>query len=97
MIEQAKVFATIPFHVIVRPRGGNFLYNDIEFAAMLGDVGALRRLVVAGAGASGDDQGRRRDRRDRQGRLAGLGEDAAAASSTASSSCFMRTPTGSPS
>ena len=48
MIEQAKRLATIPFHVIVRPRGGDFLYTDIEFAAMLGDVEALRRLGVAG-------------------------------------------------
>ena len=48
MIEQAKLLATIPFHVIVRPRGGDFLYSDIEFAAMLGDVEALRRLGVAG-------------------------------------------------
>ena len=48
MIEQAKRLATIPFHVIVRPRGGDFLYSEIEFAAMRADVEALRRLGVAG-------------------------------------------------
>ena len=48
MIEQAKRLATIPFHVIVRPRGGDFLYSDIEFAAMLGDVEVLRALGGAG-------------------------------------------------
>lgn len=48
MIEQARLLATIPFHVIVRPRGGDFLYTEIEFAAMLDDVGALRALGVAG-------------------------------------------------
>ena len=48
MVEEAKRVATIPFHVIVRPRGGDFLYSEVEFAAMLGDVAALRRLGVAG-------------------------------------------------
>lgn len=48
MILEAKRLATIPFHVIVRPRGGDFLYSDIEFAAMLADVAALRELGVAG-------------------------------------------------
>lgn len=48
MIVEAKRLATIPFHVIVRPRGGDFLYSDVEFAAMLADVKALRELGVAG-------------------------------------------------
>ncbi|MFO1141510.1 MAG: copper homeostasis protein CutC [Amaricoccus sp.] len=48
MVEQARRRATIPFHVIVRPRGGDFLYSEIEFAAMLADVEALRRLGVDG-------------------------------------------------
>ena len=40
--------ATIPFHVIVRPRGGDFLYSDAEYRSMLADVSALRELGVAG-------------------------------------------------
>ncbi len=48
MIEEARRLATIPFHVIVRPRGGDFLYSDVELAAMLADVRALQRLGVAG-------------------------------------------------
>jgi len=40
--------ATIPFHVIVRPRGGDFLYSDAEFASMVDDVSALRDIGVAG-------------------------------------------------
>ena len=48
MILRAKEIATIPFHVIVRPRGGDFLYSDVEFEAMLADVAALRELGVAG-------------------------------------------------
>ena len=48
MVEEAKRVSTIPFHVIVRPRGGDFLYSEIEFAAMLADVEALMRLGIAG-------------------------------------------------
>jgi copper homeostasis protein len=40
--------AKIPFHVIVRPRGGDFLYSDDEYRSMLADVAALRELGVAG-------------------------------------------------
>ncbi|WP_292238717.1 copper homeostasis protein CutC [Mesorhizobium sp.] len=40
--------ATIPFHVIVRPRGGDFLYSEAEYQSMLADIGALRDLGVAG-------------------------------------------------
>jgi copper homeostasis protein len=48
MVEEAMRRATIPFHVMVRPRGGDFLYTEIELAAMIADVRALRRLGVAG-------------------------------------------------
>jgi copper homeostasis protein len=48
MIGEARRLATIPVHVIVRPRGGDFLYSDVEFAAMLADVRALKELGVAG-------------------------------------------------
>ncbi|WP_292233624.1 copper homeostasis protein CutC [Mesorhizobium sp.] len=47
-VREALVSATIPFHVIVRPRGGDFLYSDAEHRSMLADVGALRDLGVAG-------------------------------------------------
>lgn len=48
VIREALRIATIPFHVIVRPRGGDFLYSDLEFRSMLEDVGALRDIGVAG-------------------------------------------------
>ncbi|MGV3490166.1 MAG: copper homeostasis protein CutC [Devosia sp.] len=48
MILEARRVATIPFHVIVRPRGGDFLYSDVEYTAMLADVRALKELGVAG-------------------------------------------------
>ena len=40
--------ATVPFHVMVRPRGGDFLYSETEYRSMLADVSALSDLGVAG-------------------------------------------------
>jgi copper homeostasis protein len=48
VVRESLRVATIPFHVIVRPRGGDFLYSDREFATMLDDIRALRELGVAG-------------------------------------------------
>jgi copper homeostasis protein len=47
-VREALARATIPFHVIVRPRGGDFLYSAAEFASMVADVTDLRDLGVAG-------------------------------------------------
>lgn len=38
----------IPVHVIVRPRGGDFLYSEAEFMAMLHDVAAIHAEGAAG-------------------------------------------------
>jgi copper homeostasis protein len=48
VIRQALAVAEIPFHVIVRPRGGDFLYSELEYRTMLADVAACRDLSVAG-------------------------------------------------
>ena len=49
VIREALRVATIPFHVIIRPRGGDFLYSDVEFNSMLEDITALRDMgSVAG-------------------------------------------------
>ena len=48
VVRQSLRVATIPFHVIIRPRGGDFLYSELEFAAMLEDIKALRDMNVAG-------------------------------------------------
>ncbi len=48
VVAQALRVATIPFHVIVRPRGGDFLYSALEFETMLDDVRALAKMGVAG-------------------------------------------------
>ncbi|HEV2564398.1 MAG TPA: copper homeostasis protein CutC, partial [Microvirga sp.] len=48
VIRQALAVATIPFHVIIRPRGGDFLYSELEHQSMLDDVRACRDMGVAG-------------------------------------------------
>jgi copper homeostasis protein len=47
-VRTALDLAGIPFHVIVRPRGGDFLYSEAEYQSMLADVAALREMGVAG-------------------------------------------------
>jgi copper homeostasis protein len=39
---------SIGLHVIVRPRGGDFLYSDTEHAVMLGDIETSKRLGADG-------------------------------------------------
>jgi copper homeostasis protein len=48
-VQAAQLRSRLPLHVMVRPRGGDFLYSPAEFAGMLGDVQALRALGVAAA------------------------------------------------
>jgi copper homeostasis protein len=48
MVLAAQEVASIPFVVMVRPRGGDFLYSDVEFTAMLHDVAALKAMGVVG-------------------------------------------------
>lgn len=48
VVRAALQLARVPFHVIVRPRGGDFLYSAAEYDSMLEDVAALRTLGVAG-------------------------------------------------
>lgn len=47
-VRRALDVATIPFHVIVRPRGGDFLYSHDGFISMLDDVTQLKQMGVAG-------------------------------------------------
>ncbi len=48
MVREALRVARRPFHPIVRPRGGDFLYSAAEYASMQDDVTALRDLGVPG-------------------------------------------------
>ena len=47
-IRAAVKAARIPVHVIIRPRGGDFLYSQAEFETMRDDIAALRAEGVAG-------------------------------------------------
>jgi copper homeostasis protein len=47
-VRTALAVATIPFHVMIRPRRGDFLYSELEFRSMLEDVKAMKDLGVAG-------------------------------------------------
>jgi copper homeostasis protein len=38
MIRQARAVGGVSLHVIIRPRGGDFLYDDDEFAIMRADI-----------------------------------------------------------
>jgi copper homeostasis protein len=42
MIRQAHTVSGIGLQVIIRPRGGDFLYDDDEFAVMLADIDTAR-------------------------------------------------------
>jgi len=52
-IALAREGLEIPLYVLIRPRGGDFLYEDVEIEAMLDDIGHCRQLgcdgVVVGA------------------------------------------------
>lgn len=47
-IRRAKALDLVPFHPIIRPRGGDFLYSELEFQTMLDDVAECREVGVAG-------------------------------------------------
>ncbi|MEL6802295.1 MAG: copper homeostasis protein CutC [Bacteroidota bacterium] len=47
-IKRCVEFVDIPIMVMIRPRGGDFLYNDHEFASMEEDIINCKKLGVAG-------------------------------------------------
>ncbi len=47
-VRAAQRLARVPLHVIVRPRGGDFLYSAAEHEGMCEDIKALGALGVAG-------------------------------------------------
>lgn len=47
-VRQTRGHLRIPIHVMVRPRGGDFLYSDAEFATMLDDAARLRETGANG-------------------------------------------------
>ena len=47
-LKLAREKVTIPVHPIVRPRGGDFCYSDLEFDIMLNDVAFIRDMGFPG-------------------------------------------------
>ncbi|HUL34346.1 MAG TPA: copper homeostasis protein CutC [Candidatus Eisenbacteria bacterium] len=48
LVRQARAAVILPFHVLVRPRPGNFVYSAVEFSAMKSQIAALRREHIQG-------------------------------------------------
>src|SRR6202000_1976834 len=47
-IRAALKLTYLPVHVIIRPRGGDVLYSDAEFATMLDDAASIGRPEAPG-------------------------------------------------
>lgn len=48
VVELARKYISIELNVLIRPRGGDFCYSDLEFETMLKDIYAVKRLGVNG-------------------------------------------------
>jgi copper homeostasis protein len=48
MIARVRERVSIPLHVLIRPRGGDFLYDEDEVAVMLRDIADCRAMGVDG-------------------------------------------------
>ena len=48
MIQQASEHLTIDLYVMIRPRGGNFVYSGAEFEQMKSEIEAIKKLGVNG-------------------------------------------------
>jgi len=48
MIQQAREHLTIDLYVMIRPRGGNFVYSDSELEEMKSEIETIKKLGVNG-------------------------------------------------
>jgi copper homeostasis protein len=48
IIQQAREHLTIDIYVMIRPRGGNFVYSEAEFQQMKSDIENIKQLGVNG-------------------------------------------------
>ncbi|MFN3783783.1 MAG: copper homeostasis protein CutC [Spirosomataceae bacterium] len=48
LIEQAKEAVSIPLFIMIRPRGGDFLYSDSELKTMISDIHWARKMGADG-------------------------------------------------
>ena len=47
-IETVRAAVSLPLHVMIRPRGGDFCYDESEFEVMQRDIALAKRLGVEG-------------------------------------------------
>ena len=48
IIKQAREYLIIDLYVMIRPRGGNFVYSDAEFKQMKSEIETIKKLAVNG-------------------------------------------------
>ncbi len=48
LIEQVRKAVSLPMHVMIRPRGGDFCYDADEFEIMQGDIARAKQLGASG-------------------------------------------------
>lgn len=48
MIQKAKEHLTIDLYIMIRPRGGNFVYSEAEFNQMKSEIESIKELGVNG-------------------------------------------------
>lgn len=48
MIQQARAQLTLDIYVMIRPRGGNFVYTEIEFQQMKSEIETIKKRGVNG-------------------------------------------------
>ena len=48
IIQQAREHLTIDLYIMIRPRGGNFVYSDSEFEQMKSEIETIKKLGVNG-------------------------------------------------
>jgi len=48
MIQQTREHLTIDIYVMIRPRGGNFVYSEVELNQMKSDIDNIKKLGVNG-------------------------------------------------
>ncbi|MBV9180481.1 MAG: copper homeostasis protein CutC [Acidobacteria bacterium] len=48
LMQRAREQVSLPLHVLIRPRAGNFCYSDVEFEQMEEEIVAAKRLAMDG-------------------------------------------------
>ncbi|MDQ6611109.1 MAG: copper homeostasis protein CutC [Gemmatimonadota bacterium] len=48
MMTRCRALVKVPMHVMIRPRSGNFVYDDNEFAVMMHDIALAQRVGAHG-------------------------------------------------